>query len=117
MFCAQIQLLKVDSVIAFKREGASFPLHSKSLPCRQGFISLKDSGKHLSARPGYLQTVMVIMVWAEFGKLGKRFRLKASERPKDRPSALLICPQDGQFSQKPQGKISWDNGFGSWILF
>lgn len=38
VFCAQIQLLKVDSIIAFKREGASFPLHSKSLPSRPGCL-------------------------------------------------------------------------------
>lgn len=40
MFCAQIQLLKVNSIIAFKREGASFPLLSNKI------ISLQVKGVH-----------------------------------------------------------------------
>ena len=66
MFCAQIQLLKVDSIIAFKREGASFPLHSQivSLQARV-FMNLDNSGEMSLGGLGYLQTITVIfMVWA-----------------------------------------------------
>ena len=64
MFCAQIQLLKVNSIIAFKREGASFPLQQIISLQVKVFMNLDNSGETSLGGLGYLQTMMVIfMVW------------------------------------------------------
>lgn len=80
MFCAQIQLLKIDSIIAFKREGAASPLHSEACPWRQGAAGLSDSlrGAVSLGGPGYLDTVAAaFMAGAEFGQQGEHFRREA----------------------------------------
>lgn len=110
MFCAQIQLLEVASIIAFKRRRRfSSPFQIISLQAK-AFISLNYSGEMSPCGLGYLQTM------TSEAELGKRFRWRAGARPRTNPLPPWICCQDGQFSQKPQGKISWDDGFGSWIL-
>lgn len=88
MFCAQIQLLKVNFIIAFKREGACFPLQSQPSPCRVG-VSLNNFRKVCLGGPGYLQTItMTFMVGTKFEKWGRHFQLRASAQPEDRPSAF-----------------------------
>ena len=43
--------------------------------------------------------------------MGKHFRLRAGAWPEARPSAFLGLSSGGQFSQKPQGKVSWVDRF------
>lgn len=80
MFCAQIQSLEVDSIIAIEREGAIFFSQIISLQARALRTREVSPG-------GHLQTVTV-MSEAECGSLGKHFRLRAGGWPKDRPSAF-----------------------------
>lgn len=48
--------------------------------------SLNDSGEMSLGGPAI---TVIFMVGAEFGQLGKHFRLRAGARPEDRPSAFL----------------------------
>lgn len=62
MFCAQIQLLKVNSIIAFKGEGASFPLQQIISLQVKVFMNLDNSGETSLGGLGSLQTMTVIFM-------------------------------------------------------